>query len=34
MRKVIAEINTTLNGVCDHTAGIPDDDHERREHKC
>lgn len=24
MRKVIAAINTTLDGVCDHTAGIPD----------
>ena len=26
MRKVIATINTTLDGVCDHTAGIPDDE--------
>lgn len=24
MRKVIAAINTTLDAVCDHTAGIPD----------
>ncbi|GET23957.1 dihydrofolate reductase family protein [Prolixibacter sp. NT017] len=24
MRKVIAAINMTLDGVCDHTAGIPD----------
>lgn len=24
MRKVIAAINTTLDGVCDHTAGLPD----------
>ncbi len=26
MRKVIAAINTTLDGICDHTAGIPDED--------
>ena len=26
MRKVIATINTTLDAVCDHTAGIPDDE--------
>lgn len=26
MRKVIAAINMTLDGMCDHTAGIPDDD--------
>lgn len=26
MRKVIAAINTTLDGVCDHTAGIPDEE--------
>ncbi|WP_144281990.1 dihydrofolate reductase family protein [Chryseobacterium echinoideorum] len=26
MRKVIAAINTTLDAVCDHTAGIPDDE--------
>ena len=26
MRKVIAAINMTLDGVCDHTAGIPDQD--------
>ena len=25
MRKVIAAINTTLDGVCDHTAGVPDE---------
>lgn len=24
MRKVIAAINTTLDGICDHTAGVPD----------
>jgi len=26
MRKVIAAFNMTLDGVCDHTAGIADDD--------
>jgi len=26
MRKVIAAINTTIDGVCDHTAGIPDEE--------
>jgi dihydrofolate reductase len=26
MRKVIAAINTTLDGFCDHTAGIPDEE--------
>ncbi len=26
MRKVIAAINMTLDGICDHTAGIPDDE--------
>lgn len=26
MRKVIAAINTTLDAVCDHTAGIPDEE--------
>jgi dihydrofolate reductase len=26
MRKVIAAINMTLDGNCDHTAGIPDED--------
>lgn len=26
MRKLIAAINTTLDGVCDHTAGIPDEE--------
>ena len=25
MRKLIAAINMTLDGFCDHTAGIPDD---------
>jgi dihydrofolate reductase len=25
MRKVIAAINMTLDGICDHTAGIPDE---------
>src|SRR5688572_22121288 len=25
MRKVIAAINMTLDGYCDHTAGIPDE---------
>lgn len=25
MRKVIAAINMTLDGVCDHTAGLPDE---------
>lgn len=25
MRKIIAAINVTLDGFCDHTAGIPDD---------
>ncbi|MFZ4262141.1 dihydrofolate reductase family protein [Sphingobacterium sp. HJSM2_6] len=24
MRKIIAAINTTLDGICDHTVGIPD----------
>lgn len=24
MRKIIAAINSTLDGICDHTAGIPD----------
>jgi dihydrofolate reductase len=24
MRKLIAAINTTLDGICDHTAGLPD----------
>ncbi|RYY29833.1 MAG: dihydrofolate reductase [Chitinophagaceae bacterium] len=24
MRKVIAALNTTLDGICDHTAGVPD----------
>jgi len=26
MRKIIAAINMTLDGICDHTAGIPDED--------
>src|SRR5258708_28776866 len=26
MRKVIAGINMTLDGFCDHTAGIPDEE--------
>ena len=26
MRKLIAAINMTLDGFCDHTAGIPDDE--------
>ena len=26
MKKVIAAINMTLDGICDHTAGIPDED--------
>ncbi|MBK0382999.1 dihydrofolate reductase family protein [Pedobacter sp. SD-b] len=26
MRKVIAAINTTIDGICDHTAGIPDEE--------
>ena len=26
MRKLIAAINMTLDGICDHTAGIPDDE--------
>ena len=26
MRKIIAAINTTLDGICDHTAGIPDEE--------
>lgn len=26
MRKIIATINTTLDGVCDHTVGVPDDE--------
>ncbi len=26
MRKLIAAINMTLDGVCDHTAGIPDEE--------
>lgn len=26
MRKIIAALNMTLDGFCDHTAGIPDED--------
>lgn len=26
MKKVIAAINMTLDGFCDHTSGIPDDE--------
>ena len=26
MKKVIAAINMTLDGICDHTTGIPDED--------
>src|SRR6478735_6459797 len=26
MRKVIAAINMTIDGFCDHTAGIPDEE--------
>lgn len=26
MRRVIAAMNMTLDGICDHTAGIPDED--------
>lgn len=26
MRKIIAAINMTLDGVCDHTAGVPDEE--------
>lgn len=26
MRKIVAAINMTLDGFCDHTAGIPDED--------
>ena len=26
MRKVIAAMNTTIDGFCDHTAGIPDEE--------
>ncbi len=26
MRKIIAAINTTLDGICDHTAGLPDEE--------
>ena len=26
MRKIIAAINMTIDGFCDHTAGIPDDE--------
>src|SRR6187549_477878 len=26
MRKLIAAINMTIDGVCDHTAGLPDEE--------
>ena len=26
MRKIIAALSVTLDGICDHTAGIPDED--------
>ncbi|HEX8041248.1 MAG TPA: dihydrofolate reductase family protein, partial [Chryseosolibacter sp.] len=26
MRKIIAAINTTIDGFCDHTAGLPDEE--------
>ena len=26
MRKIIAAINMTIDGICDHTAGIPDEE--------
>lgn len=26
MRKIIAAINMTLDGICDHTAGLPDEE--------
>ena len=26
MRKIIAALNMTLDGICDHTAGIPDEE--------
>lgn len=26
MRKVIAAINMTVDGFCDHTAGLPDEE--------
>jgi hypothetical protein len=26
MRRIIAAINLTVDGVCDHTAGIPDEE--------
>jgi len=26
MRQIIAALNMTLDGICDHTAGIPDED--------
>jgi hypothetical protein len=26
MRKIVAAINMTLDGFCDHTAGVPDEE--------
>lgn len=26
MKKIIAAINLTIDGFCDHTAGVPDED--------
>lgn len=26
MKKTITALNMTLDGICDHTAGIPDED--------
>ena len=26
MRKVIAALNMTIDGICDHTVGIPDEE--------
>lgn len=35
MRKVIVAINTTLDGICNHTAGIPDEEiHDQRSKVC
>ena len=34
MRKVIAGINMTLDGYCDHTAGIPDEEIHRHYAEC
>jgi len=32
MRKLIAAINMTLDGFCDHTAGIADDELHEQAH--